>query len=716
MSNSSKRAADLPRERATTEDYERFERHRRYMEQKGYLSCIPEWWDMYEGRQTPAGYDDSLPRATQNITQWVIDSQHATILGTTVSLNFTCFDKAMSTDGLKKLDEYVQKDVKMPRFKDAVVRDALVASAGFLYHYWTDDVYTFRGKRMGSLAIDSLGLEDFYCHNPRLTGPFAIKRQKYVGFRSRAEVKAVRQSIPENMEGRAELVSLVVPDDYDERRSQYDSGDVSVDDGAVTVYTTFFRVDGEVYWTRSTKYARLCEPTPLNPDVVAKKLRLKDRSDPDAYYPDSEEIYEIDPEVPAFQDESVEDMDEAEVARIMDKMSDYPIAMLVLKPRRNCMYGRSAVEDLADNQRLVNFMISMVGKEIQDTAWATIIMKEGAANGQVWTGEPGGMFVDYTPGNSFGIKRLEGNQLNTQVMNYVTTLVDLTKMVTGTNELVDTSSNLKDVTAYALQILEEQRNKKIETLQSRFWEFLVDCAHIRISFYKHYYPETHYLFRLSDAEFEEERSKYESMLREADQPMDPEVLKGLNLPEGTTKGQVAAIKGEPTRDQRRLIDPHRELLGHSFDVVCEPGKGTKYSEIIDADLINNLFLNGQYEKMSPDSFEMWLTLNPLMSEARKSDIRTVLVKQRQSETAQLKSQVEELGGMLQMALSRVKQLEAVHERDTASRQASEDQWKKSLDAAREQVAIRDKALAEREGNGRQSAGRLPSAAEMAQND
>ena len=78
-------------EKRTSYDYECFERHRQYMEKKGYESCIPEWWAMYEGRQTPANYDPELPRATENITAWVIDSQHATLLGTTVSLNFTCF-------------------------------------------------------------------------------------------------------------------------------------------------------------------------------------------------------------------------------------------------------------------------------------------------------------------------------------------------------------------------------------------------------------------------------------------------------------------------------------------------------------------------------------------------------------------------------------------------------------------------------------------------
>ena len=346
----------------------------------------------------------------------------------------------------------------------------------------------------------------------------------------------------------------------------------------------------------------------------------------------------------------------------------------------------------------------MVAKEIQDTAWATIIAKEGALNGQVWTGQPGGIIIDYTPGNGFGFKRLEGNQLNTQVMNYVSTIIDITKMITGTNELVDSSSNLKDVTAYALQILEEQRNKKIEALQNRLWRFLVDCANIRLQFYKHYYPESYYIYDLTDAEFQDEQQAYQKAL--ADDSM-------IQLADGTEMkaSEAAKEKGKPTKTQRRKLDPKKELRGHYFDIVCEPGKGTKYSEIIDTDLINNLFLNGGYEKMSADSFEMWLNLNPFMSESKKADIRVLIQKQRESETAQLKGQNNELRGMLQMALSRVKQLEIVNKQKDMSMASMEKSFKESMGAAKEMVSNREEEIRKL-----QSGKGLPSAAEMAKED
>lgn len=687
-------------------DYECFERHENYMQKKGYQACIPEWWAMYEGRQTPANYSDDLPRATENITSWVVDSQHATILGTTVNLNFTCFDKNMSTDGLKKFDEYVQKAIGMEEKKDDLVLDAQVASAGLLYHYWSDDILTLKGNNKGSLGVDTIALEDFFCSNPRLRD---IQRQKYVGFRHRAEVKAVRATVDKKMKNYDEIISSIVPDDYLEKTNDYDADDVSFEAGAVTLYTRFFRIDGEVYWTRSTKYCKLCEPIALNPDITVKKLKLKEEYEENGYAPDDEEIYELDPEVPNFQDEKLENASEEDHARAKDKMTYYPISILVLRRRRNCLYGRSIVEDVYDNQKLVNFMTAMVAKEIQDTAWATIIMKEGAANGQTWTGQPGGVFTDYTPGNNFGIKRLEGNQLNAQVMNYVSTIIDITKMITGTNELVDSSSNLKDVTAYALQILEEQRNKKIEALQNRYWRFLVECAKIRLQFYKHYYPLSYYMYDLTDAELQDEQQLYQKALA------DENTIVTLNDGTKMTAKEAAEKKGEPTKTQRKTIDPKKELLGHYFDIICEPGKGTKYSEIIDTDLINNLFLNGGYEKMSADSFEMWLNLNPLMSESKKADIRVLIQKQRESETAQLKGQLQEMGNMLQMSLSRVKQLEMLVQQKDASAKSMEKSFKDSLSAAKEMVSNRDEIIKRLQG-GSGSGSKLPTAEEMAQND
>ena len=145
-------------------DYECFERHHSYMAKKGYVDCIPEWWAMYEGRQTPASYSEDLPRATENITAWVVDSQHATLLGTTVTLNFTCFDTEISTDGLKKFDEYVCKAIGMEERKDDLVLDAEVGSAAFLYYYWSDDILTFKGNNKGSLGADVIALEDFFCY------------------------------------------------------------------------------------------------------------------------------------------------------------------------------------------------------------------------------------------------------------------------------------------------------------------------------------------------------------------------------------------------------------------------------------------------------------------------------------------------------------------------------------------------------------------------
>ncbi len=690
-------------EELESQDYKCWLRHKEYMDKKGYTLCVPEWWNYYEGRQISASYDKDLPRATENICAWVVDSQHATIIGTDVSLSFTCVDSDISTDKLKKWDEYVQKSIDEAGFNDKTVLDALVSSVGIKYYYYSDQVSITKGYLEGSMCEGTIDFEDYFSSNPRCDD---AQKLKYQGFRKRLEVKAVRDMVDKRLKGYQEIVDSIVPDDF--TNDLYNSDD-DIEAGLVTVYTRFFRVNGEVYWTRSTQHYLICGPVAMNPDLN-EQLEKRKSSYEGGYNPDDEEIYDLDPEMTASQDESLKGESNESYLNKKDKFSLYPIELLTLKPRKKCLYGRSQIEELMDNQNIINFMVAMTAKEIQDTAWSTVIMKANAANGQTWTGKPGGMFIDYTPGNTFGIKRLEGNQLNSQVMNYVSSLIDITKMLTGTNELVSATSNLKDVTAYALQILEEQRNKKIEILQSRYWRFLIRCAMIRLQFYKHYYPETHYMYELSDAEFAEEQESYNKLLDKPDEAFNPVLANSLGLPQGITNGQVASSKGAPSKVQRRTMDPKKEILGHFFELNCEAGKGSKYSEIIDMDLINNLFLNGGYEKMSPEAFEMWLALNSFMSESKKADIKILIEKQKQSQIAQLQGEITQYQEMLKVALGRVKMLEANNKQLGNYVGEVEKGFNERMNAANQALNYKDKQIQELMKNNGVA---LPSAADMA---
>ena len=692
-------------ENLQSQDYKCWLRHKEYMEKKGYTYCVPEWWNYYEGRQISIDYDKELPRAVENICAWVVDSQHATIIGTDVSLSFTCVDSDISTDKLKKWDEYVQKSIEESGINDVVVLDALVSSTGIKYYYYSDQVSITKGYLEGSMCVSTIDLEDYFSSNPRCDDS---QKLKYQGFRKRLEVKAVREMVDKRLKNYKDIVESIVPDDF--TNDQYNN-DEDIEAGLITVYTRFFRVKGEVYWTRSTEHYCICGPTALNPDLNEKLEKKKDDYK-SGYNPDDEEIYELDPEIADAQDESLNKQDDKRYLMEKDKFSLYPIELLTLKPRKKCLYGRSQIEELIDNQNIINFMVAMTAKEIQDTAWSTIIMKSNAANGQTWTGKPGGMFIDYTPGNNFGIKRLEGNQLNSQVMNYVSSLIDITKMLTGTNELVSATSNLKDVTAYALQILEEQRNKKIEILQSRYWRFLIRCAMIRLQFYKHYYPETHYMYELSDAEFAEEQESYNKLINKPDDTFDPVLANSLGLPEGTTNREVAEMKGYPSKTQRRTMNPKKEILGHFFELTCEAGKGSKYSEIIDMDLVNNLFLNGGYEKMSPEAFEMWLALNSFMSESKKADIKILIEKQKQSRIAQLEGQLAQSEEMLKIVLGRVKMLENVNGQLGNYVGQVEKGFNERMNAANQALQYKDKQIQELLG-GKGKGNGLPSAGDMA---
>jgi len=111
------------------------------------------------------------------------------------------------------------------------------------------------------LYPSSIDVLDFAVSNPRLKAT-QFQKQKWVMVRKREEVKAVRAMVKDK-----KLHPLIQPDNIDV--GEWDDTQPEItDSGMVTVYIRFFRIDGEVYFTKETKNVVLCQPTPLNPYVV----------------------------------------------------------------------------------------------------------------------------------------------------------------------------------------------------------------------------------------------------------------------------------------------------------------------------------------------------------------------------------------------------------------------------------------------------------------
>jgi hypothetical protein len=444
--------------------------------------------------------------------------------------------------------------------------------------------------------------------------------------RKREEVKTVRAMVKDKS-----LHPLIQPDNIDVGEWDDQQPEI-VDSGMVTVYTRFFRIDGEVFFTKETKNVVLCDPTPLNPYLVydmTKKLKKKDKSKESdlglGYGKDNMEEYELDGQVSANPDGYLEEETEEGYVSRLSKASLYPFVVDVLTPRKNSLYGRSEPEALIPNQKVINLMLAMIAYDTQQQAWSKIITKDGALRGQTINNEPGQLIVDYTPGNTFGIQRLQGNPISGGVMDFIGSLIETTRTMRNASEIFTGDLVSRDLSGTAIAQIQAQAQKPIDDMQKRQWRAQKDCASIRLQFYKLYYDNQEFAYERTNAEMEEQKMAYSQFMNMNSE--NPEFDR-TQFP-------------EPTREVKMIFNGS-DYLDLAFDIAVEAGVGTRFSEIMAADTLNTLFLNGGIQNMSPDVLEQYMTLMPESFMPFKADLRVIIKKQQMSENAQLKQAMQQM--------------------------------------------------------------------------
>lgn len=100
-----------------------------------------------------------------------------------------------------------------------------------------------------------------------------------------------------------------------------------------------------------------------------------------------------------------------------------------------------------------------------------------------------------------------------------------------------------------------------------------------------------------------------------------------------------------------------DYINAAFDIAIEAGQGTRFSEIMAADTLNTLFLNGGIQNMSPDVLEQYMTLMPDSFMPFKADLRVIIKKQQMSENSQLKQQLQQMQTLVTQAIDYAKGLE-----------------------------------------------------------
>ena len=627
-----------------------------YLSDKAYKDSanLVRYWnqmqDFYEGKQFPDGYLIGIPKFTANLCKYLINTKASKLRGTPYTLAFQSSNKTATTK-LERFDKFILLDLKYDtELQDSII-NMLIYGTEIVFYHFDDNSVSLDALYKGKLSRDHIDLRRFAVANPYLP---SLQKQKWVMYWNYEEVEAVRERC-RRFEGESEedfklRVDSILPDDYTEEKYPDTS---YVSHGLCTVFTRYFRVNGEVCFQSSTKNVDLFDPISLNPHTNAKKLARKLRKSLEESIKTNRALnkvgdYKIDNENLMIE-ASKDNMSESEYIDELSKFRAYPFVDFAPTRRFNHFYGISDIQDVIAGQQVVNFCLTMAGKSIQENAWGKWIAKQGALRGQQINNDGGQLLIDYSKGNSFGVQRVEansGNMLN--IVEYVNQMLTILRTLSGANETI-TGENASQLSGYAISLLQEQGNTVFEMIQSKLRnDFAVSEATIRLQFYLFYYEDKiKFLYEFSDTEYENAISVVNE--RKA---FDLEAYKAN--PNGLTPPNFDSYP-TPEREVEEEFSSE-DIKKITFYIVPKAGRGIKYSEVVQADQINQLFKDGTIANLSVTDKRAYIELNPMIDETTKVKFKAILDNQERSENARLVQANKQLQTAVEQQQARIESL------------------------------------------------------------
>lgn len=439
--------------------------------------------DFYEGRQWPQATErtKNLPRPIENLIEMIVVSKKANILSSKISTVYKplIYNKNLSDLATKgataftNFAEHIAKEIKQEDLDEKAIEDGLVKGPYFYHYFWDKEKTTGMAKFNGGLNGQIIDCLSIVFANPKQKDE---QKQKWIIIQSRENIDTLKELAKKNGITKTEIE--LIQSDTDSEKN-YDAEEQEGEEYA-TVLTRYFRKNGEVYYTKSTKDMIVQEETPLTPN--AKDVHL-----------------EVDEENKTNEDKEQVDIDKPEKIKPF-KFTLYPIAVGEYKSRAKSIYGRGEVEPLIPAQRSINFNYAMMQMAGQNMGFPKIKVRPKALQGKEITNVPGEMITDYSPGFD-GITYMNPPAFSNMPLTVADKLTEMTRMVTGATEVVNGEVLGKNMSGSAIVALQTQAKKPIESMQKKFWRVHEKIARIWEQFFKAYYNfDVNYVVETQDGQ------------------------------------------------------------------------------------------------------------------------------------------------------------------------------------------------------------------------
>lgn len=557
----------------TTALWDDYERGRAYQASTGLSKNLPKFVKFYEGDQwaPPTKNTKNLPRPVVNIIKMICRNKKSAILSVPVKIVYRTENESADVERFNRFAEYIQKELGQEQLDKKAIDDAVKKGSYFYHYYWDSEGKGKNGIKEGALRGEIIDPLSIFFSDPT---ELDEQKQQWIIIASRENVDSVRAKADTDVDK-----NTIVADENDSKYGTIEQEG----DKLCTVLTRYFRRNGEVYCEKATRGVVVNKPFSITPDLneAGKALGFNEEDAPNNSLPDN---HEDDSLIPTST-----------------KASLYPIVVGNYEIREGSIYGLGEVEGLIPNQKAINFNIAMALLNNQETAWGKYVVLPNALNGQVISNEPGQVITDYS-GTGQGIRKMTEQAIHSQPLQVIDTLTQLTRVVTGSTEVMTGETLGSGMSGAAIAQLQSQALQPTEELKDAFWIAKEKQGKILAQFFKLFY---------TDKEF----SYTESI-----PPVDEN---GQIIP--NAPGEEAQISD---------VFNSAEYKDSEFSIVVEATSGTKASAAGDITALDVLLDKGAI------SIKTYLKSYPSDALSNRSELLKGIEEDEQSQIAQLTQQLE----------------------------------------------------------------------------
>lgn len=446
-----------------------YEDGKAYQNSIGITKTMPECVRFFEGDQwAPVTKDTKhFPRPVVNIIEMNINNKKSQVLSSPIKIVYKSENKNADIDRFNRFAAYQLARLKQEEMNNQAVLDAEIKGSFCLYYYWDKDVVGLDGLVEGDIAVQLIDPSNVIFANPNEKDE---QKQDWVMLVSRETIDYVKKIADSGVDKRK------IEDDDSESIYNETESDTSK---FVTVFTRFFRHDGEVYFERATRQVMFNEARPFTPNIEHFKNSIDGTEEEQVEAPRNEYMR-------------------------VEKATLYPIIFSQWKQRDKSIYGRGEVETIIPNQKAINWTLGLQLLVAQNEGMSPVVVAPDALRGQKITNAPGQVIVNYSKSGK-GIEFPNKPGMSQAGVNLVEKIADLTRVAVGSSEVMNGEIISAGMSGAAIAQLQSQALKPIEDLQKNYWRAMKKVGEILEQFMRFFYNNKKFTY--IDAKDEKEESK-----------------------------------------------------------------------------------------------------------------------------------------------------------------------------------------------------------------